>query len=120
MEKEKIEKFKALLEEEKLTLLEELQTVGVENPNQAEDFEPVPPVMDISEADRNEVADKIEEFGNNQAVTRDLERRLLEVKQALERIENGTYGICEISKEPIELDRLEANPAATTCKNHLK
>ncbi|MDQ5950299.1 MAG: hypothetical protein QG585_241 [Patescibacteria group bacterium] len=76
--------------------------------------------MDINEADRNEVADKIEEFGNNQAINRDLEIRLLEVKQALERIENGTYGICEVSGEPIELDRLGANPAATTCKSHLK
>lgn len=120
MEKSQISEFKAKLEEEKLVLLEELQTVGVENPNLPEDFEPVAPVMDINEADRNEVADKIEEFGNNQAITRDLEIRLLEVKQALERIENGTYGICEVSGEPIETDRLGANPAATTCKSHLK
>jgi RNA polymerase-binding transcription factor DksA len=31
-------------------------------------------------------------------------------------MENGTYGVCEKSGKPIELDRLMANPAARTCK----
>ena len=35
---------------------------------------------------------------------------LLEVEQALARIENGTYGVCEETEEPIEPNRLLAIP----------
>ena len=33
----------------------------------------------------------------------------------MERLEDGTYGICESCGQPIDLDRLRAMPAATTC-----
>jgi DnaK suppressor protein len=36
--------------------------------------------------------------------------QLVEIDQALSRIENGTYGICEETEEPIELERLFAVP----------
>lgn len=36
--------------------------------------------------------------------------QLMEIDQALSRIENGTYGICEETEEPIEIDRLFAVP----------
>ncbi len=36
--------------------------------------------------------------------------QLFEIAQALARIENGTYGICEETEEPIEIDRLFAVP----------
>ena len=36
--------------------------------------------------------------------------QLIEIDQALGRIENGTYGICEETEEPIEIDRLFAVP----------
>jgi DnaK suppressor protein len=46
--------------------------------------------------------------------TRDRARKLIsKIDQALERIENGTYGYCEESGEPIGLRRLEARPIAT-------
>ena len=46
--------------------------------------------------------------------TRDRSRKLInKIDQALERIENGTYGYCEESGEPISLRRLEARPIAT-------
>jgi RNA polymerase-binding transcription factor DksA len=35
---------------------------------------------------------------------------LYEIEQALNRIKNGTYGICEVSGKPIPLDRLDAVP----------
>jgi leucyl-tRNA synthetase len=49
-----------------------------------------------------------------------LELRLGNVKTALEKIENGSYGICKICGEKIEEDRLEANPASLTCKKHME
>ncbi|GAB0117207.1 RNA polymerase-binding transcription factor DksA [Acidisoma sp. 7E03] len=46
--------------------------------------------------------------------TRDRARKLIsKIEQALLRIENGTYGYCEDTGEPIGLKRLEARPIAT-------
>jgi DnaK suppressor protein len=40
---------------------------------------------------------------------------LQKIDQALERINNGTYGYCEATEEPIGIHRLEANPVTTFC-----
>jgi len=46
--------------------------------------------------------------------TRDRARKLInKIDQALHRVENGTYGFCEDTGEPIGLRRLEARPIAT-------
>jgi DnaK suppressor protein len=42
-----------------------------------------------------------------------LRSQLLEIENALMRIEKGTYGICEETEEPIEADRLMAIPWTT-------
>ena len=45
--------------------------------------------------------------------TRDRARKLIsKIDQALERLDNGTYGYCEETGEPIGLRRLEARPIA--------
>ncbi len=46
--------------------------------------------------------------------TRDRERKLLvKIDEALKRLEDGSYGFCEDTSEPIGLKRLEARPIAT-------
>ena len=46
--------------------------------------------------------------------TRDRERKLInKIDSALQRIEDGSYGYCEETGEPIGLKRLEARPVAT-------
>jgi DnaK suppressor protein len=46
--------------------------------------------------------------------TRDRERKLLaKIIAALKRIDDGTYGYCEETGEPISIKRLEARPIAT-------
>jgi DnaK suppressor protein len=46
--------------------------------------------------------------------TRDRERKLIaKIDAALERIQDGSYGYCEETDEPISLKRLEARPIAT-------
>ena len=46
--------------------------------------------------------------------TRDRERKLIaKIDEALERIEDGSYGFCEETSEPISISRLEARPIAT-------
>jgi DnaK suppressor protein len=49
-------------------------------------------------------------------MTRDRERKLLgKIDQALERLQNGTYGFCAETGKPIGLARLEARPTAEFC-----
>lgn len=51
---------------------------------------------------------------NFQLRARDRERKLLsKIEAALRRIEEGSYGYCEETQEPIGLKRLEARPIAT-------
>lgn len=46
--------------------------------------------------------------------THDRARKLLiKIEHALQKIENGSYGYCEVTGEPISLKRLEARPIAT-------
>ena len=47
---------------------------------------------------------------------RDRERKLIgKIKDALDRIENGSYGICEECGEEISAERLKARPVTTLC-----
>ena len=46
--------------------------------------------------------------------TKDRARKLIsKINDALKRVENGTYGFCEETGEPIGIERLEARPVAT-------
>ena len=46
--------------------------------------------------------------------TRDRMRKLIaKIDQALQRIEDGSYGYCLVTDEPIAISRLEARPIAT-------
>jgi sigma-B regulation protein RsbU (phosphoserine phosphatase) len=42
-----------------------------------------------------------------------------EVDSALDRIEKGSYGLCEVCHEPVEQDRLIADPLVRYCLDHL-
>lgn len=47
---------------------------------------------------------------------RDRESKLIKkIKKALERIENGTFGICESCGEDISIKRLKARPVTSQC-----
>lgn len=118
MPKEKMDYFKKRLEEEQAKLVDELKSLGYSDPDEGGQWEPAPEKLDIMEADKNEAADRLEEAGDNAAIMQPLEFRLNRVKRAMEKIEAGTYGRCEVSGEPIPMERLEANPAALTTVEH--
>ncbi len=47
---------------------------------------------------------------------RDRERKLIsKIRNALEKVEDGTFGFCEVCGEPIDFKRLEARPVTTHC-----
>lgn len=79
------------------------------------------PYMDVMppQAEPNEAADKIEELDERSEEVTTLSARMADVEKALLSIEQGTYGVCEVCNKPIEEERLEANPAARTCMEHM-
>ncbi len=115
-----LEKFKEKLDKEKEVLERELKSMGVVN-KETNDWEATPP-EEVSgpEADENDLADRFEDFEERSSTLNELEVRLAAVNKALEKIDNEKYGICEIGGEEIEIERLEANPAAMTCVKHLE
>jgi len=50
-----------------------------------------------------------------EALVRQAQRHLEEIEAAIERLEAGTYGRCELCGEAIGRERLEARPAARIC-----
>ncbi len=112
--------FKERLQAELVVVAHELESLGVHNPEVESDWVPVAEDTGVSEADENVLADKYEDLTTRSAITADLETRFNNIKRALLKIETGTYGVCEVSGEQIEGDRLEANPAARTCKAHME
>ncbi len=115
-----IEEFKEKLEAEKKLLLSELGGLGVMNPEN-NDWEAVPtaPNDDNDTSDENDNADRFEEYQEKSSTLAILGGRLKDVSNALKKIETGAYGICEVSGEQIDEDRLRANPAARTCTKHI-
>ena len=111
--------FQEKLVRERKALEAELSKVAIKNPDNPTDWEPAGGERDTSQADENTVADSIEDYEDNAAVTGTLESRYKDILSALERIKQHTYGLCEICGNEIEAQRLEANPAARTCKAHI-
>ncbi|HYG72673.1 MAG TPA: TraR/DksA C4-type zinc finger protein [Actinomycetota bacterium] len=48
-------------------------------------------------------------------VHRRLDAKLTDVERALEKLDDGTYGTCDVCGEPIPPERLDAMPWATRC-----
>lgn len=111
--------YKTKLENELDRLENELKSVGRKNPTNPDDWEAVPAKMDTDPADENEVADSIEEFEDNTGILKQLEIQYNDVKNALKRIEENKFGKCDVCKNDIESERLNANPSALTCKAHM-
>jgi RNA polymerase-binding transcription factor DksA len=112
--------FKKKLETEKKLLEKELEKVGRRNPDNPSDWQATPPKdRDTDTADENTVADAIEEYEDNVAIIGSLEQRYNDIKSGLDKIKHGVYGTCQICGKEIETDRLEANPSARTCKEHM-
>jgi DnaK suppressor protein len=104
MDKEKLEYFRSLLQDQLDELIDEaLKTVnGMTN---LKDNFPDPTDRAALETDRNFLLR-----------IRDRERKLIEkIKEALDRIDNGRFGVCEVCGKEIGEERLMARPVTTLC-----
>ena len=105
MKKKDLEKFQHSLLEDKARILNHTEK------NKKEELTLSP----------EDLADEVDLASSelNQSVAlrlRDRERLLLQkIEIALSKIENGTFGVCDICEEPIEAKRLEARPVAELC-----
>lgn len=109
-----IEKFRIRLEKELVELREELQQVGDKEVDHVSNWDPKPGDDGEKLSEEGDMAKREEDFLNSSAILDDLEVRYHNVRLALKKIQNKTYGICEVSGDPIEMERLEVNPAART------
>lgn len=111
--------YKDKLDAALVAVVTELSTIGVYDAVN-DNWEAVPD-QDISneDADENTSADYVESWNERRATLSDLEREYRDIKRALKKIDAGTFGICEVSGEPIEEKRLLARPDARTCIAHM-
>lgn len=65
-----------------------------------------------------DTATDLYERGKDLALYEHVQKELEDVKAALSRIENGTYGVCEVTGKQIPIERLEAMPTARTLQQH--
>ena len=108
--KEFLDEMKRSLLEEKTTLEKELTKLK-RNPQDGSGESAFPNYGDSEDENAAEVADYIV----NLSLGENLERSLRDVNQSLERLENGTYGICKYCNKPIEKKRLQARPISSSC-----
>jgi RNA polymerase-binding transcription factor DksA len=111
--------YKNRLETLLADLSTELKAIGIHDPHNPADWIAVPESVDANEPDTDLVADVVEEWDERQALVATLERQWNDTTRALQKLADGTFGMCEIGHEPIESDRLNANPSARTCKAHM-
>lgn len=111
--------LKGKLEGEKAMLEEQLSHLGTRNPSNPQDWVAAKPEGDEFGADRTDNAGVIEDMHTRNASMNELEGRLNNVQRALDKFTTGTFGICEVTGTEIEIERLNANPAARTCKAHM-
>lgn len=111
--------YKTVLEKEKAATEEQLGQIAVFN-RETNKWEATPDQSMIGEIDENDAADRFEDFEERSSMVQTFQEQLTNINLALQKIENGTYGTCEVGNDhPIEKERLEANPAARTCKAHM-
>jgi DnaK suppressor protein len=102
MNKEQLEHFRTILSVWKKDLMQEVDRTMLHMKDEAANF-----------PDPNDRATQESEF-SLELRTRDRERKLIrKIDEALKRIEDGSYGYCLETGEPIGVKRLEARPVAT-------
>ncbi len=109
--------YKTLLETERDELNNELGALAVKDPETGEYT--VLPDSTESEADESDIATRDEGFEEDAALTDTFAVQLKDIEDALLKIQNGLYGVCETCNGPIEEERLMANPSARTCIAHM-
>lgn len=105
MEAKDLKRFQTMLEESRQNLLQSAKRTLLEE--STFDTDDLPDEIDLASS----------EYTQSMVFRlRDREKFLLrKIDRALERIKEGTFGICERCEEEINIKRLEARPVTTLC-----
>ncbi|MFH1091020.1 MAG: RNA polymerase-binding protein DksA, partial [Pseudomonadota bacterium] len=104
MNEKQLNHFKKILTDRLQELIGHADATVLDMTDQKDSF-PDPTDRASAESDRNFILR-----------LRDRERKLIvKIKEALERIEEGNFGVCEECGEEISFKRLEARPVTTLC-----
>ena len=93
-----------------------LKLIDWKNELLKESYETINNLKKSENLNKPDIADRaaLENDKNFELRTRDRERKLInKINDALKKIDNGTYGYCEETDEPINVERLDARPIAT-------
>ena len=104
MEQEKIEEFRRILQSQ---LDELVRDAGKTMSEMTTEKTNLPDITDLATAESDR---------NFELRIRDRERKLIKkIREALERIDSGEFGTCELCEEDISEARLKARPVTTLC-----
>lgn len=106
------------LRAERAALEEELATYGKHLDSEGDDDWEGSSESEGQEAAPEDAADNIEELVTNVPLVAELESRHKDIVDAMKKLRDGSYGTCEECGDEIDVERLEANPAARTCILH--
>ena len=106
LDKEFVEKQRERLEELRAELVRIVEGLEEDQQDRAESE------GDMTENDSGDMSQSLFTREMDATVEQTMEKRLESVDRALQKIEEGTYGICDDTGEPIPRGRLEAMPEA--------
>jgi DnaK suppressor protein len=106
LDKEFVDKQRERLEELRVELARMVEGLEEDQQDRAESE------GDMTENDSGDMSQSLFTREMDATVEQTLEKRLESVDRALQKIEEGTYGICDDTGEPIPRGRLEAIPEA--------
>ena len=107
MDKQLLKEFKKQLEDRKEAVISQLKNIGhqeISEPGAEINFNAnFPQYGESAEDNAVEVAD----YAKNLSVEREMEKELRDIEKALQKIKDGTYGVCSHCGRPIEIERLK-------------
>jgi RNA polymerase-binding transcription factor DksA len=108
---------RARLEQERKRLLAVKETFDDEHLTEETESEAI---SELSSVDQHQADLGTETFEREKdiSILEQLEAELADVEHALKRLDDGTYGTCEIDGKPIPEERLEVLPATRLCLEH--
>ena len=116
MDQDTLNELKKTLEKEKALLAEELRSFAQPDKNVKGDWDAK--YQDLGDS-WDENSQEVTEYATRLPLEHELEVRLQNVTDALEKITNNTYSICEKCGEVISIERLKAEPSARVCTSQI-
>jgi DnaK suppressor protein len=106
-------RFRAIMEEERQRVMDAISYLHEETPGSLEDE--TEEIVGNSDNHLGDTATATLDREIDYSLEENSESVLRSIDAALQRIEDGTFGICETCGQPISEERLEAIPYATQC-----